>query len=57
MSMSIIIFVSLLIWSAAIHELCKPTDKQNNRKIVVLTFVGTITTVILVIPLFQTFLA
>lgn len=53
MTMTIIIIASMLIWIAAINELIKPSNKQNNQKIITLTSFGTLSTVIITISLFQ----
>ncbi len=51
--MTIIVIVSIFIWIAAIHEMIKPSKEQNNRKIITLTSVGTLTTLIITISIFQ----
>ncbi|WHY84009.1 hypothetical protein QNH39_15090 [Neobacillus novalis] len=53
MTMSIIILASVLLWGAVIHELSKPSKKQNNRKIVSLVSLGSLSTLIITISLFQ----
>ncbi|MEI3605420.1 hypothetical protein SPD48_06920 [Pseudogracilibacillus sp. SE30717A] len=55
MTMSIIVIASAFIWIAAIYELIKPSKKQNNRKIIILTSFGTLSTLIITISLFQGF--
>ncbi|PLR91666.1 hypothetical protein [Bacillus sp. T33-2] len=54
--MSFIGFASLasfVIWFVAIQELLKPEKKQRKRKIITLTFAGSILTLVLTISLFQ----
>ncbi len=51
--MSIIILASMLLWGAVIHELSKPSKKQNSRKIVSLTSLGALSTLVITISLFQ----
>ncbi|MEI3611927.1 hypothetical protein [Pseudogracilibacillus sp. SO30301A] len=47
---------SAFIWIAAIYELIKPSKEQNNRKIIVLTSLGTLSTLVITISLFQNML-
>ncbi len=56
MYLSIIILASLLLWGAVIHELSKPSKKQSARKIVSLTSLGSLSTLVITISLFQNFL-
>ncbi|MFJ5714624.1 hypothetical protein [Neobacillus sp. NPDC093127] len=56
MIMSIIILASVLLWGAVIHELSKPSKKQNNRKIVSLASLGSLSTLVITISLFQNLL-
>ena len=51
--MSIIILASMLLWGALIYELSKSSKKQNNRKIVSLISLGSLSTVLITISLFQ----
>jgi hypothetical protein len=51
--MSIITLASVLIWGAAINELSKPSKKQSVRKIIALTSLGSLSTLIITISLFQ----
>ncbi|ASB89042.1 hypothetical protein S101395_02535 [Bacillus sonorensis] len=53
MYMSIIILASMLLWGALTHELSKPSKKQNNRKIVSLISLGSLSTLVITISLFQ----
>lgn len=53
MLISIISIVSIFIWVAVILELNKDSKKQNNQKIIILTSVGTLLTLVLTISLFQ----
>lgn len=53
MSMSIIALASVLLWSAVIHELSKSSKKQNNRKIITLTSLGSLSTLVITISLVQ----
>lgn len=45
----------MLLWGAVIFELSKSPEKQNNRKIVTLTSLGSLSTFIITISLFQKF--
>ncbi len=56
MSMSILALVSILLWGAVTHELSKPSKKQNNRKIITLTSLGSLSTLVITISLIQNFL-
>lgn len=51
--MSIIILASILLWSTLIYELSKSPKKQNNRKIVSLISLGSLSTLVITISLFQ----
>ncbi len=53
MYMSIIILASMLLWGALTHELSKPSKKQNNRKIASLISLGSLSTLVITISLFQ----
>ena len=53
MTMTLIIIASMFIWIAAINELIKPSKKQNDRKIIILTSFGTLSTLIITVSLFQ----
>lgn len=53
MLISIISIVSIFIWVAVILELNKDSKKHNNQKIIILTSVGTLLTLVLTISLFQ----
>ncbi|GIN43772.1 hypothetical protein B4125_1570 [Bacillus paralicheniformis] len=53
MYMSIIILASMLFWGALIYELSKSSKKQNNRKIVSLISLGSLSTLVITISLFQ----
>lgn len=53
MSMSIIALVSILLWGAVTHELSKPSKKKNNRKIITLTSLGSLLTLVITISLVQ----
>jgi uncharacterized membrane protein YkvI len=53
MTMIIIILASVLLWGAVIHELSKPSKKHNYRKIVSLVTLGSLSTLIITISLFQ----
>ena len=55
MTMGIIPLVSIIIWIAVTYELSKPSEKQNKRNIITFTALGTLSTVILTISLFQNF--
>jgi hypothetical protein len=51
--MSIITLASVLIWGAVINELSKPSKKQSVRKIIALTSLGSLSTLVITISLFQ----
>jgi len=51
--MSIIILASMLLWGALTRELNKPSKKQNNQKIVSLISLGSLSTLVITISLFQ----
>lgn len=51
--MSIIILASMLLCGALIYELSKSSKKQNNRKIVSLISLGSLSTLVITISLFQ----
>jgi hypothetical protein len=53
MYMSIITLASVLIWGAATNELSKPSKKQSVRKIITLTSLGSLSTLVITISLFQ----
>jgi hypothetical protein len=53
MYMSIITLASVLIWGTAINELSKPSKKQSVRKIISLTSLGSLSTLVITISLFQ----
>ncbi|MFT8322766.1 MAG: hypothetical protein ABF649_17990, partial [Bacillus sp. (in: firmicutes)] len=53
MYMSIIILASVFIWGAAINELSKSSNKQSISKIITLTSLGSLTTLVITISLFQ----
>lgn len=53
MYMSIIILASMLLWGAVIHELNKPSKMQSTRKIVSLTSLGSLSTLVITISFFQ----
>ena len=53
MTMTLIIIASMFIWIVAINELIKPSKKQNDRKIIILTSFGTLSTLIITVSLFQ----
>ncbi|TWM32021.1 hypothetical protein CHCC14821_3796 [Bacillus paralicheniformis] len=53
MYMSIIILASMLLWGALTRELNKPSKKQNNQKIVSLISLGSLSTLVITISLFQ----
>ncbi|MCY7943838.1 hypothetical protein [Bacillus inaquosorum] len=55
MYLSIIILASMLLWGAVIHELSKASKKQSTRKIVSLTSLGSLSTLVITISLFQNF--
>lgn len=55
MYISIIILACMLLWGAVIHELSKPSKKQSTRKIVSLTSLGSLSTLVITISLFQNF--
>ncbi|TXL57798.1 hypothetical protein FHP05_14845 [Cerasibacillus terrae] len=55
MTMTLIIIASMFIWIVAINELIKPSKKQNDRKIIILTSFGTLSTLIITVSLFQSF--
>jgi len=54
--MSIIILASMLIWCETVRELSKRSKKKNNRKIVILTSLGSLSTLVITISLFQNIL-
>ncbi|MGN7175912.1 hypothetical protein BK139_07775 [Paenibacillus sp. FSL R5-0490] len=49
----IIAMASIVIWISLSIELMKPSKEQNGRKIVILTAAGSLSTIVLTIPLFQ----
>ncbi|MBG9446204.1 MAG: hypothetical protein ACQEXE_18915 [Bacillota bacterium] len=49
----IIAMASIVIWISLSKELMKPSKEQNGRKIVILTAAGSLSTLVLTIPLFQ----
>ncbi|WP_371925058.1 hypothetical protein [Halobacillus sp. A1] len=51
--MNLIILASVVIWIAAIYELIKPSKEQNSRKLIALTSVGTLSTLIITLTLFE----
>ncbi len=51
--MSILILASMLIWGAVIKELSKPSKEQSSRKIVSLTSLGTLSTFVITLSLFE----
>ncbi|MCP3032284.1 hypothetical protein LF817_13130 [Halobacillus sp. A1] len=53
MIMNLIILASVVIWIAAIYELIKPSKEQNSRKLIALTSVGTLSTLIITLTLFE----
>lgn len=53
MTMTLIIIASMFIWIVAINELIKPSKKQNDRKIIILTSFGTLSTLTITVSLFQ----
>ena len=53
MTMTLIIIASMFIWIYAINELIKPSNKQNNRKIITLISFGSLSTLIITVSLFQ----
>ncbi len=57
MIVGIIPLVSILIWTIVTYELGKPSEKQNNRRIVTFTALGTLSTLILTGFLFQNYIS
>ena len=57
MSINIISLTAFIIWFVAIKEFLKPEKEQSNRKIITLTSVGSLLTLVLTISLFQRFLS
>ena len=53
MYMTIFIIASALVWIAAIYELIKPSEKQNNKIIITLTTLGTLSTLFIIVSLFK----
>ncbi|MCP3029373.1 hypothetical protein [Halobacillus sp. A5] len=53
MTIGIISLASVLLWDAVTHELSKPSKKQSSRKIVSLMSLGSISTLVITISLFQ----
>lgn len=53
MNLTIISIASAIVWIAAIYELLKPSEKQNNRRIITLTSFGTLSTLVITISLVQ----
>lgn len=53
MYMIILTIASIFIWIAVSHELSKSPKKQNNRKIIILTSLGTLSTLVLTISFIQ----
>ncbi|URM32537.1 hypothetical protein LLY41_19675 [Cytobacillus firmus] len=49
----IIALASIVIWISLSIELMKPSNEQNSRKIVILTAAGSVSTLVLTIPLLQ----
>ncbi|MFJ7637930.1 hypothetical protein ACIQZM_14250 [Peribacillus sp. NPDC097206] len=56
MSIGILALVTMALWIVQIHEFFKPEEKQNNRKIIILTSFGCLFTTILTIHQIQNFL-
>jgi len=55
MFIGILALITIPVWTLLIYELIKPNEKHNNKKIILLTSFGTITTTILTVSLFQDF--
>ncbi|MCY8122461.1 hypothetical protein P8860_14180 [Bacillus spizizenii] len=55
MYISIITLASMLLWGAVIQKLSKPSKKQSTRKIVSLTSLGSLSTLVITISLFQNY--
>ncbi len=53
MTMGIIAIASVIFWITVTYELSKSSEKQNNRKIFTFTALGTLSTLILTVSLFQ----
>ncbi|PAE24880.1 hypothetical protein [Bacillus sp. 7894-2] len=49
----LIALASIVIWISLSIELMKPSNEQNSRKIVILTAAGSVSTLVLTIPLLQ----
>ena len=53
MGINIVTLIAFIIWYLAIQEFLKPEKKQSNRKIITLTSVGTLLTLVSTVSLFQ----
>lgn len=51
--MGILALATTLLWVAVIYELNKPSEKQKERKILFLTILGSLATLVLTIYLIQ----
>ena len=51
---SVVAIVSIFIWIAVSRELVRSSKEKNGRKIITLIFAGSLSTLILIISLFQT---
>ncbi|WP_186759718.1 hypothetical protein [Planococcus sp. CPCC 101016] len=57
MTVGILSIASMLIWIAVTQELGKPSEKQNNRKVMAFTALGMISIAVITISLFQNLLS
>lgn len=46
--------ISIVIWSAVSWELTKSSKEQNRKRITLLMSAGCLSTIILIVPLFET---
>ncbi|WP_416825272.1 NAD(P)H-binding protein [Ectobacillus polymachus] len=53
MYMSIITLASILLWCSVIYELNKPSKKKNNRKIIFLASLASLSTLVITLSVFQ----
>ncbi|MFK3960270.1 hypothetical protein [Pseudalkalibacillus hwajinpoensis] len=56
MSIGILALVTMALAITQSYELIKPEEKQNNRKIIALTFLVTLLTAVLTIDLIKNFI-
>ncbi|MFK3937958.1 hypothetical protein ACI2JA_10695 [Alkalihalobacillus sp. NPDC078783] len=57
MTIGLLALFTMPVWMFQIHEFLKPKEQQNNKKIVLLTSLGSLMTTIITISLIQDFLS